>query len=180
MSDILRQRTANLIPTVSGGAYQDAREVSIVWNTRRKHRSLPKFRCRMHQTRPSTLFSPVFSLAREKLGRRRRVRNDRDGTSRRKRRLFSSVLISSFPNRKLNLRFGFFPADLQQPLSQPDGCQHPYPFCPFGTFPPDRGNRPLEGEPLPPTTAVAEMVEVWYYDTITGEKETHYAADIRI
>ena len=57
---------------------------------------------------------------------------------------------------------------------------HVYPFCPFGTFPPDRGNRPLEGEPLPPTTAVAEMVEVWYYDTITGEKETHYAADIRI
>ena len=68
MSDILRQRTANLIPTVSGGAYQDAREVSIVWNTRRKHRFLPKFRCRMHQTRPSTLFSPVFSLAREKMG----------------------------------------------------------------------------------------------------------------
>ena len=27
------------------------------------------------------------------------------------------------------------------------GCQHPYPFCPFGTFPPDRGNRPLQGEP---------------------------------
>ena len=25
--------------------------------------------------------------------------------------------------------------------------QHPYPFCPFGTFPPDRGNRPLGGEP---------------------------------
>ena len=25
--------------------------------------------------------------------------------------------------------------------------QHPYPFCPFGTFPPDRGNRLLEGEP---------------------------------
>ena len=67
MSDILRQLTANLIPTVSGGAYQDAREVSIVWNTRRKHRFLPKFRCRMHQTRPSTLFSPVFSLAREKI-----------------------------------------------------------------------------------------------------------------
>ena len=39
-----------------------------MWNTRRKHRFLPKFRCRMHQTRPSTLFSPVFSLAREKIG----------------------------------------------------------------------------------------------------------------
>ena len=25
----------------------------------------------------------------------------------------------------------------------------PYPFCPFGTFPPDRGNRPLRGEPFP-------------------------------
>ena len=28
------------------------------------------------------------------------------------------------------------------------GCQPPYPFCPFGTFPPDRGNRPLRGEPF--------------------------------
>ena len=41
--------------------------------------------------------------------RRRRVRNDHDGTSLRySRSLFSSVLISSFPNRKLNLRFGFY------------------------------------------------------------------------
>ena len=54
-------------------------------------------------------------------------------------------------------------ANLIQPLSL--GCAEP---------------APLEGEPLSPTTAVAEMVEVWYYDTITGEKETHYAADIRI
>ena len=29
---------------------------------------LPEFRGREHQTRPSTLFSPVFSLAREKIG----------------------------------------------------------------------------------------------------------------
>ena len=40
--------------------------------------------------------------------KRWRVRNDHGGTSRRKRRLLSSVLISSFPNRKLNLRFGFY------------------------------------------------------------------------
>ena len=53
---------------VSGGAYQDAREVSIVWNTRRKHRFLPKFRGRMHPASPRTLFSPIFSLAREKIG----------------------------------------------------------------------------------------------------------------
>ena len=51
---------------------------------------------------------PSFPARRKRRGRRKRVRNDHDGTSRRKRRLFSSVLISSFPNRKLNLRFGFY------------------------------------------------------------------------
>ena len=35
---------------VSGGAYQDAREVTIVWNARPKHRNLPEFRRRTHQT----------------------------------------------------------------------------------------------------------------------------------
>ena len=53
---------------VSGGAHPDAREVSIEWNTRLKNWCLPEFRCRMHQTHPSTLFSPIFSLAREKIG----------------------------------------------------------------------------------------------------------------
>ena len=53
---------------VSGGAYQDARKVSIVWNARPKHRFLPEFRGRKHLTRPITLFSPIFSLAREKIG----------------------------------------------------------------------------------------------------------------
>ena len=50
--------------------------------------------------------------------KRWRVRNDHDGTSRRKRRLLSSVLISSFPNRELNSRFGGdfgFPPDLLEP-----------------------------------------------------------------
>ena len=32
--------------------------------------------------------------------------------------------------------------------SQSPSVTAPYPFCPFGTFPPDRGNRPLEGEPF--------------------------------
>ena len=35
---------------------------------RPKHWELPKFRGRLHQTYPSTLFSPIFSLAREKIG----------------------------------------------------------------------------------------------------------------
>ena len=53
---------------VSGGAYQDAREVTIVWNARLKHWALPKFRGRLHPASPRTLFSPIFSLAREKIG----------------------------------------------------------------------------------------------------------------
>ena len=53
---------------VSGGAYQDARKVSPVWNARPKHWRFPEFRGSTHQTRPSTLFSPIFSLAREKIG----------------------------------------------------------------------------------------------------------------
>jgi len=50
--------------------------------------------------------------------KRWRVRNDHGGTSRRKRRLLSSVLISSFPNRELNSQFGGdfdFPPDLLEP-----------------------------------------------------------------
>ena len=112
--------------SVSGGAYQDAREVSIEWNARLKHRRSPEFRCRMHQTVTQRPFSPPsFPARRKRRGRRRRVRNDHDGTSRRKRRLLSSVLVSSFPNRKLNLRFGFFYANLQQPLSQPAADSSP-------------------------------------------------------
>ena len=53
---------------VSGGAYQDARKVSLVWNAKLKHCFPPEFRGRMHQTRPSVLFSPIFSRAREKIG----------------------------------------------------------------------------------------------------------------
>ena len=53
---------------VSGGAYQDIRKVTTEWNARPKHCSPPKIRCSMHPASPSTLFSPIFSLAREKIG----------------------------------------------------------------------------------------------------------------
>ena len=36
----------------------------------------------------------------------------------------------------------------EETTSQSPSVTAPYPFCPFGTFPPDRGNRPLEGEPF--------------------------------
>ena len=73
---------------------------------------------------------PSFPARRKRRGRRRRVRNDHDRTNPCKQGFLSSVLVSSFPNRKLNLRFGFFYANLQQPLSL--GCAEP---------------APLEGEP---------------------------------
>ena len=101
-----------------------------------KHWFLPEFRCRKHQTHPHALFSPLSFLLREKRwGRRRRVRNDHDGTNPCKQGFLSSVLVSSFPNRKLNLRFGFFYANLQQPLSQPSAASLPTPFVPSGHFP---------------------------------------------
>ena len=148
MADILRQLTTNLIPTVSGGAYRDAREVSIVWNTRRKHRFLPEFRCRMHQTRPSTLFSPIFSLATEKIGppeaRQKRPRRNEP------QQATSLFLCARFFLSKPQTEFAVWVlwqiCDALSVSAAPS--QHPYPFCPFGTFPPDRGNRPLEGEPL--------------------------------
>ena len=80
------------------------------WNARSKHWDLPEFRGRKHQTRPHALFSSISFLLREKrYGRRRRVRTGLDGTSPRcSRSLFSSEPVSSFPSRKLNLRFGFY------------------------------------------------------------------------
>ena len=39
-----------------------------MWNAKLKHCFPPEFRGRMHQTRPSALFSPIFSRAREKIG----------------------------------------------------------------------------------------------------------------
>ena len=76
--------------------------------------------------------------------KRWRVRNDHGGTSRRKRRLFSSVLISSFPNRELNSRFGGdfdFPPDPLEPtrktasvfldLSRDSLKTNANPYCPI-------------------------------------------------
>ena len=45
---------------VSGGAYQDARKVTIVRNARRKHRFQPEIRCRMHQTVTKRPFLPYL------------------------------------------------------------------------------------------------------------------------
>ena len=96
-------------PHVSGGAYQNVRKVTAEWNAKPKHWCLPEFRRRKHPTVTQRPFSPPsFPARRKRRGRRRRVRNDHDGTNPCKQGFLSSVLVSSFPNRKLNLRFGFF------------------------------------------------------------------------
>ena len=96
----------------------ETRRVTTEWNARPKHWCLPEFRRRKHPTVTQRPFSPPsFPARRKRRGRRRRVRNDHDGTNPCKQGFLSSVLVSSFPNRKLNLRFGFFPANLRQPLS---------------------------------------------------------------
>ena len=51
---------------VSGGAYQDARKVSLVWNARPKHWDLPEFRCSMHPIVTKRPFSPLSFPARRK------------------------------------------------------------------------------------------------------------------
>ena len=144
MSDILRQLTANLIPTVSGGAYQDAREVSIVWNTRRKHRFLPEFRCRMHQTRPSTLFSPVFSLAREKIGppaaRQKRPRRNEPPQA------ASLILCARFFLSKPQTEFAVWVlSQICDNLSVSFADSIPTPFVPSGHFPLIGGIGPWKG-----------------------------------
>ena len=108
MAVVLRQLVTNLMPSVSGGAYQDARKVSLVWNDIQNIDACLNSEAERTK-RVQALFSPPSFLLREKRwGRRRRVRNDHDGTNPCKQGFLSSVLVSSFPNRKLNLRFGSF------------------------------------------------------------------------
>ena len=68
LQQIFNRNCSRIWCPISGGAYQDAREVSIEWNARPKYWDLPKIRCSMHPASPRTLFAPIFSLAREKMG----------------------------------------------------------------------------------------------------------------
>ena len=113
---------------------------------RLKYWFLPEFRGRTHQIVTQRPFSFIsFPVQGKRYGRRRRVRNDHDGTNPCRQGFLSSVLVSSFPNRKLNLRFGFFYANLQQPLSQPAAASIPTPFVPSGHFPLIGGIGPWKG-----------------------------------
>ena len=94
------------------------------------------------------LFSPIFSLAREKIGppeaRQKRPRRNESLQAR------LLILCARFFLSKPQTEFAVWVFLCKSAATSQSacGCQHPYPFCPFGTFPPDRGNRPLGGEPF--------------------------------
>ena len=102
---------------VSGGAYQDARKVSLVWNARPKHWDLPEFRCSMHPivTKHPFSFPYLFRQDGKDRGHRRRVRNDHNGTNPCKQGFLSSVLVS-FQTASQTCGLGFI-ANLLQPQS---------------------------------------------------------------
>ena len=80
------------------------------------------------------------------------------------------MLVSSFPNRKLNLRFGFFYANLQQPLSQPSADSIPTPFVPSGHFPLIGGIGPWKGsQGLCAPSKPSPMRGRWHGEAVTDE-----------
>ena len=114
-----------------------------------KNRASPKFRCRKHPTRPQALFSPpIFSLAREKIGppEARQKRPRRNEPPQATSLFLCARFFLSKPQAKLAVWVFVQICGNLSVSAAPS--QHPYPFCPFGTFPPDRGNRPLGGEPF--------------------------------
>ena len=71
MAVVLRQLVTNLMPSVSGGAYQDARKVSLVWNDIQNIDACLNSEAERTK-RVQALFSPPSFLLREKRWGRRR------------------------------------------------------------------------------------------------------------
>ena len=98
---------------------------------------------------PAPLFSPFFSGKTEKIGppEARQKRPRRNEPPQATSLFLCARFFLSKPQAKLAVWVFVQICGNLSVSAAPS--QHPYPFCPFGTFPPDRGNRPLEGEPFP-------------------------------
>ena len=158
---------------VSGGAYQDARKVSLVWNAKLKHCYPPEFRGRMHQTRPSALFSPIFSRAREKIGppeaRQKRPRRNESLQAR------LLILCARFFLSKPQTEFAVwvflckFATTSQSRLRR---ASIPTPFVPSGHFPLIGGIGPWEGsQGLCAPSKPSPMRGRWHGEAVTDEVE---------
>ena len=111
---------------------------------RLKHWDLPEFRGRMHKTRPSTLFSPIFSLAREKMGppeaRQKRPRRNEALQAR------LLILCARFFLSKPQTEFAVWVFLCKSAAtSQALRASIPTPFVPSGHFPLIGGIGPWEG-----------------------------------
>ncbi len=106
-----------------GGAYQDARKVSLVWNARAKHWDLPEFRCSMHPIVTKHSFLPyLFSC--ERKDRATGGASEMTTTERAAASDVSFPLCSFLPFQTASQTCGLgFIANLRQPLSL--GCAEP-------------------------------------------------------
>ena len=117
-----------------------------MWNARPKHWCLPEFRGRTHRASPSTLFFPIFSLAREKIGppeaRQKRPRRNESLQAR------LLILCARFFLSKPQTEFAVwvflckFATTSQSRLRR---ASIPTPFVPSGHFPLIGGIGPWKG-----------------------------------
>ena len=124
----------------------ETRRVSLEWNAKLKSWFLPKFRGSMHPASPSTLFSPIFSLAREKIGppeaRQKRPRRNESLQAR------LLILCARFFLSKPQTEFAVwvflckFDTTSQSRLRR---ASIPTPFVPSGHFPLIGGIGPWKG-----------------------------------
>ena len=113
---------------------------------RLKHWSPPEFRGSTHQTRPSTLFSPIFSLAREKIGppeaRQKRPRRNESLQAR------LLILCARFFLSKPQTEFAVWVFPCRSATTSQSRLRRasiPTPFVPSGHFPLIGGIGPWEG-----------------------------------
>ena len=113
---------------------------------RLKHWFLPEFRGRKHQTHPSTLFSPIFSRAREKIGpsetRQKRPRRNEPPQA------TSLILCARFFLSKPQTEFAvwvFLCKSVTTSQSRLRRASIPTPFVPSGHFPLIGGIGPWKG-----------------------------------
>ena len=122
------------------------RRVSLVWNARLKHWALPKFRGRLHPSSPRTLFSPIFSLAREKIGppeaRQKRPRRNESLQAR------LLILCARFFLSKPQTEFAAWVFSCKSAATSQSRLRRdsiPTPFAPSGHFPLIGGIGPWKG-----------------------------------
>ena len=122
------------------------RRVSLVWNAKLKHCFPSEFRGSMHQTRPSALFSPIFSRAREKIGpsetRQKRPRRNEPPQA------ASLFLCARFFLSKPQTEFAVWVFPRRSATTSQSRLRRasiPTPFVPSGHFPLIGGIGPWEG-----------------------------------